>query len=845
MLGRRRKLRDTEKARRLTFYRNGDYFDSGVKVALRGSKPFPTMPHLLDYLSLKARMPAKKLFDARNGQPITSLDQFENGGSYVVTSDGKFEALPYGSVPRLQTSHVADALPAKREDLELFRPMEDPVYGKKKRKKKRETHLLAEPSPGRREGRLLTVATREGGAKATLLFNDKNPPPFEDILRDFGHALGLGQVKNMSTPSGRQVRSISQLKNEFQDVDTFFLDETDTDAVVPQLEEKSTYSSKYAEQHSARSRISRVDTTVKSPPLEIEWLHGYDGSPLLVLDYSELVYAVGSAIILYKRSNHQQRRYMDHTEDVCSLLAHPSRKMIASGQVSSEYQEASVHIWLIESLQTVAVVDQLLGNPVSVAFSAHDFVLLTVEIGTEENNLSFWDWEGDALLGRVQLNEEHLVGGEFHPQEADLAVTFGRHHLAFWRRKKDGFLSRTDALAPGHSGRTIQSWAFVGETGLAVGDSSGYITLWALLPGDAFRIIKEVRAHQGKVSCMAVTSEGTLISGGQKQLKAWDAHQRLQHLTEMELADGEVKALQLQGMSGSAIYVGTNDAILEGSLQTSLQNLIPGVESGIYDLCVDFQGQSFVTVDRKRNICRWSTRRMMWRTKPQVDCCCVGFHPEGRAVIAGGANGKLLVLHADGGLAVASVFVADAALKALAYNKDGSVLAVGCEDGNIYICGAKNHGYLYKMHMVLKNEWPILQVDWSGDSESLQSCYRNADFCEVALWKVAESKRVNSGLSKSMDWPQHTCILSHNVLGIWKAVEGAFYLSCHRFGSKLAAAAQDGCIRIFPYPCREAEQVSYEEQRQGPRPVDVIRFLNRSSLVSSSGPAIFIWNIKE
>ncbi|GBM23544.1 Echinoderm microtubule-associated protein-like CG42247, partial [Araneus ventricosus] len=245
-----------------------------------------------------------------------------------------------------------------------------------------------------------------------------------------------------------RVRSISQLKNEFQDVDTFFLDEYETND-VPQLERRSTYSSKYAKQHSAKSVVSRkVDTTVKSPPLELDWIHGYDGSPLLVLDNSELVYPVGPAIILYRRSSGQQRRYMDHTEDVCSISAHPSGKMVASGQVSSEYQGASVHIWLIESLQTIAVVDQMLGNPVSVAFSAHDFVLLTVEVGSDENSLSFWDWESDALLGRVQLNDEHLSGGEFHPQEADLAVTFGRHHLAFWRRKKDGFLSRTDALAP-------------------------------------------------------------------------------------------------------------------------------------------------------------------------------------------------------------------------------------------------------------------------------------------------------------------------------------------------------------------------------------------------------------
>ncbi|GFY41735.1 echinoderm microtubule-associated protein-like CG42247 [Trichonephila inaurata madagascariensis] len=337
---RRRKLRLAEKARRITFFRNGDYFDSGVKVALKGLRPFPTMPHLLDYLSQKTRIPAKKLFNAKNGQPIATLDQFEDGGSYIVSSDGKFEPLPYGSVPRLQTSHVADALPAKREDLELFRPMPDPVYGKKKQKKKKDAEARMEPSPGRREGRLLTVAAREGGARATLLFNDKSPPPFEALLRDFGHALGLGRVKNMSTPSGRQVRSISQLKNEFQDIDTFFLDETASNATYLTENKRSTYSSKSTRERKAMSAVSRkMNTSTKSSPFQLEWIHGYDGSQLLVLENGELVYSVGAAIILYRRTNDTQRYYLDHTEEVCSISTHPSGKMVASGQVSSGYQD--------------------------------------------------------------------------------------------------------------------------------------------------------------------------------------------------------------------------------------------------------------------------------------------------------------------------------------------------------------------------------------------------------------------------------------------------------------------------------------------------------------------------
>lgn len=46
----------------------------------------------------------------------------------------------------------------------------------------------------------------------------------------------------------------------------------------------------------------------------------------------------------------------------------------------------------------------------------------------------------------------------------------------------------------------------------------------------------------------------------------------------------------------------------------------------------------------------------------------MGFHPDGKAITAGGTNGKLLVMHADGGLVVATISVADVGLKALAYD---------------------------------------------------------------------------------------------------------------------------------------------------------------------------------
>ncbi|KFM83058.1 Echinoderm microtubule-associated protein-like protein, partial [Stegodyphus mimosarum] len=144
----------------------------------------------------------------------------------------------------------------------------------------------------------------------------------------------------MSTPSGRQVRSISQLKNEFQDVDTFFLDETSDDLSI--ADEKTLLYSpnrwKPPESKSAvstrRSEIPVRKTEIKTSRLHLDWIHGYNGGELIVLDNGELVYAVGAAVVLYRRTDDSQRQYLDHTEDVCSLCVHPSGRMMASGQIS-------------------------------------------------------------------------------------------------------------------------------------------------------------------------------------------------------------------------------------------------------------------------------------------------------------------------------------------------------------------------------------------------------------------------------------------------------------------------------------------------------------------------------
>lgn len=66
---------------------------------------------------------------------------------------------------------------------------------------------------------------------------------------------------------------------------------------------------------------------------------------------------------------------------------------------------------------------------------------------------------------------------------------------------------------------------------------------------------------------------------------------------------------------------------------------------------------------------------------------------------------------------------------------DGKLLAMGSQDGNIHIYDVIDHGQYYRKHKdgVLKGHKNfIMQIDWSEDSEYLQSVSGDYDliFCE-------------------------------------------------------------------------------------------------------------------
>lgn len=108
-------------------------------------------------------------------------------------------------------------------------------------------------------------------------------------------------------------------------------------------------------------RKSQADNRPPRGQLELEYVYGirsHDTSGCLhYVSEDHVLYPAGAIVILHDMSTNTQSFFTDHDDDVVALALHPSRNIVASGQVASikrvtsdGHPSASMMIWKIDSM---------------------------------------------------------------------------------------------------------------------------------------------------------------------------------------------------------------------------------------------------------------------------------------------------------------------------------------------------------------------------------------------------------------------------------------------------------------------------------------------------------------
>ncbi|XP_016844879.1 echinoderm microtubule-associated protein-like CG42247 isoform X2 [Nasonia vitripennis] len=769
-------------------------------------------------------------------------------------------------------------------------------------------------------GRVIRIVNNlDHTVQCRVLLNLRTSQPFEEVLEDLGQVLKMNGAKRMFTVSGQEVRSFSQLRNEFADVDTFYLGtgsggggiataigsparrsrSRGPPAVVEDVgrQRRARSKSRPRALYAPESEVVRVNdysvvevlreeparVTIRglrrsfyppshlppvdnSPPdkkLSLEWVYGYRGTDtrrnLWVLPSGELLYYVAAVAVLYDREENAQRHYVGHTEDITCMEVHPSRELVASGQRAGRHRKAQPHvrIWSTETLLTLYVfgMTEFQMGVSALAFSQLNggSYVLVVDAGREAI-LSVWQWQWGHLLGKVATLQEDLTGAAFHPLDDNLLITHGKGHLTFWNRRKDGFFERTDIIKP-PSRTHVTSIQFEQDGDVVTADSDGFITVYSVDADGAYFIRMEFEAHNKGISSLVMLSEGTLLSGGEKDRKiaAWDSLQNYKRITDTKLPEsaGGVRSIypQRPGRNDGNIYVGTTrNNILEGSLQRRFNQVVFGHGRQLWGLAVHPDDEVFATAGHDKNIALWRRHKLLWTTQVGFECICIAFHPFGVALAAGSSEGHLLVLAADTGAAVATLRVCGSPLSCIGYNPTGEMVAMGSQNGSIYLFRVSRDGFSYKKSNKIRGTQPLVQLDWSSDSRFLQTVTQDYD---LVFWDVkALSSEKSPLIMKDVKWYTHNCTVGYLVSGMWN---NRYYPLTTVVTTSSRSAAHDmlvsgdaeGYLRLFRYPCTSAK-AEYIEEKVYSSLVACARFLyNDQNVVTVGGTdaALMLWEL--
>lgn len=257
----------------------------------------------------------------------------------------------------------------------------------------------------------------------------------------------------------------------------------------------------------------------------------------------------------------------------------------------------------------------------------------------------------------------------------NLIITHGRGHLAFWHRRKDGFFERTDIIKP-PSRTHVTSVQFEPDGDVITADSDGFITVYSVDSDGAYFVRMEFEAHNKGISCLVMLSEGTLLSGGEKDRKiaAWDSLQNYKRITDTKLPEsaGGVRTIypQRPGRNDGNIYVGTTrNNILEGSLQRRFTQVVFGHGRQLWGLAVHPEEEIFATAGHDKNIALWKKQKLLWTVHVGYECISLAFHPFGAALAAGSTEGHLIVLNADNGAVMLTLRICGSPLNCLGFNQ--------------------------------------------------------------------------------------------------------------------------------------------------------------------------------
>ena len=275
-----------------------------------------------------------------------------------------------------------------------------------------------------------------------------------------------------------------------------------------------------------------LDFSSPSQAVSVEWIYGYTGQRLRNnCRYSlegDIMYPVGSIVVVYNKVRHAQKYYTGHRGEVLSLAIHPEGRIVASGDGVEPCP--CIDIWDSSDRTRKHVLRGIHRMGVTLlSFSPDGSRLATVGMDSR-HLLIIYDWQNETALFSCACGPNKVLDCQFVDQTH--LVTCGINHAMFWSAVQSG-----SSDTGSNSNSSVQ--AYEGREGLfgpkfkkqaltcvcpipaiagkvATGTVSGEIYVW-----DGRKVCASLDAHDGPCTVIHAASTGVLSGGSEGKIILW------------------------------------------------------------------------------------------------------------------------------------------------------------------------------------------------------------------------------------------------------------------------------------------------------------------------------------
>lgn len=570
---------------------------------------------------------------------------------------------------------------------------------------------------------------------------------------------------------------------------------------------------------------------------ELEYVYGYRAEDSRMNCYynkdGHVCYMTAAlGVILDQKSNKQKffgggqvdntskkvaRDDVGHTNDITAMDISNCRGLAATGQNGSR---PVAFVWdsTTGNRKERFKLDKGCREVTAIALSP-DNKLLALADNHNDHHLWVFDADTGAKLKKENGGPDRIYHVGWSQQEGDSIIcSVGVKHCEFWDLNASKFRGRRGIY--GDAGRPTSHCcvAWDAEGNCYSGGANSHIYCWS-----DRKLQKTYDVHGRGFVCAIKFADGKIVSGAKdgkvvvSDPKSGDAERSIDvgHL---------VRSVDLHG--GNILAGLRNGTILEISSSDATKEIMKSHCDGeTWGLAIA-DDDHFTTSGDDNQIYTWNIGDRKWVAEASI--CDEDAHPKkgaassltqyapskcGRAVaINCNGNGHVAIGHNDGRVTIRGGATnlnnvahclndSDEWIETMSYSPDGSKLAVGSHDNNIYIYDADSYNLLGKLD---KHNSFIVSVDWSEDSSYIRSvCGAH----ELLFFTVENFEQDPSGASNTTGTKWHTSSAKYGwlVTGIFpKGTDGTHIndVDFSNDGQLIVTGDDYGLVNVWRNPAR-------------------------------------------